>query len=200
VKSNIPQIYDSPVNTYWPYVVIYTLTYPSLICHRSRIVTSTIPYDNLWCTRLPTPIYRLCQKHDYNSHFVCKSITLSMNNVRKVLLHDISVVYGSPNRPRNCVTAASRTCASKLCRRRQTRIPAQKFSASQVESFPPVHETSIFTVTTLHNTLLSAAPGMSYLAPSTSSLQPTERTGQGVISGESQLEQQRYASLSCFPY
>jgi hypothetical protein len=33
-------------------------------------------------------IYRLCQKHDYKSLFVCKSTILSINNVRKVLTKD----------------------------------------------------------------------------------------------------------------
>ena len=51
--------------------------------------------------------------------------------------------------------------------------------------------------------LLSQSPGMSdlsYLSPSTSSLQSTERIGQGAICGESQRQTHRYASFSFGAY
>ena len=53
-------------------------------------------------------------------------------------------------------------------------------------------------ITTSLPLLADYSPAMSYLAPSTSSLQTAERIGQGTTNGEAQPP--RFASFSCYTY
>ena len=66
MTSNIPQIYDSPVDIN----LCGHIHLPSLISHRSRVVTLTILYDNyVMCTFTYADIPSLSESR-HNSHFV----------------------------------------------------------------------------------------------------------------------------------
>jgi hypothetical protein len=70
----------------------------------------------------------------------------------------------------------------------------RQFCAGEHEANLRLSSTNIICIDT--QVLNTYSPTMSYLAPSTSSFQSTERISQGAVSSESQL--QKYASLSSY--